>query len=162
MSDSEQIALPSGTPGTLPDRSANQSRLDSISATEHPRCLMCGATNPLGMKLRFRVEDDGSVLAMFPCRELLQSYPETLHGGVIAALLDAAMTNALFAIGVVAVTAELDVRFVAPVRLNHGAVIRASVDETSSHPLYRVRSEIEQDQQTVARGFARFLVKVCR
>jgi uncharacterized protein (TIGR00369 family) len=141
------------------EASMRQDRLDTLSATEHPLCLMCSAANPASMKLDFRVQSDGSVLATFPCREMWQSYPRTLHGGVVAALVDAAMTNALFSIGVVAVTAELTVRFLAPVSLNRSAVVRASIDEESSHPLYYVRSEIIQSQKLMARASAKFLAK---
>jgi acyl-coenzyme A thioesterase PaaI-like protein len=133
--------------------------LESVSAAEHRQCVMCGTENSVGLKLRFKVQDDGSVLAVFSCRELLQSYPEMLHGGVVSALLDAAMTHALFAIGVVAVTAELAVRFLAPVRLDHPALVRASIDETTLHPLYHVRAEIEQDRKLMARASAKFVVR---
>ena len=121
---------------------------------------MCGSANPLGLKLRFRVQPDGSVLAMFACHEAFRSYPRRLHGGVISALLDAAMTNALFSIGVVGVTAELTVRFLAAVALNRGAVVRASI-EKDAHPLFLVRAEIEQDRKLMARATAKFLVKSC-
>lgn len=119
---------------------------------------MCGSQNHLGMKLRFRVQPDGSVLAMFPCRESFRSYPETLHGGVISALLDSAMTNVLFSMGVVGVTAELTVRFLASVELNRGAVVRAFV-ERDARPLFYVRAELEQDRKLMARATAKFLTK---
>ncbi len=138
---------------------AGQRTLETVGATQHAQCLMCGATNAFGMKLKFRVQSKGSVLAMFPCREIFQSYPETLHGGVISALLDSAMTNALFSIGVVAVTAELTVRFLAPVLINHGSVVRASVEGSTSGPLYYLRSELEQNRKLMARASAKFLVK---
>jgi len=138
---------------------SSQATLDYIRAGEHPGCLLCGAANPFGLKLRFRVQSDGSVLAMVPCREIFQGYPEMLHGGVISALLDAAMTNALFSMGVVAVTAELSVRFLAPVSLDRGAVARASIREASSLLLYNVGAEIEQDRKVMARASAKFLVK---
>ena len=137
-----------------------QATLESLCATEHSECLMCGPANPLGLKLRFRVQPDGSVLAMFPCQEAFRSYPETLHGGVISALLDAAMTNALFSRGVAAVTAELAVRFLAPVALNRGAVVRALV-ERDAHPLFYVRAELEQDRTLMARATAKFLDRSC-
>jgi len=152
---------PTGQPGASADLPASQARLESVSAAEHSQCVMCGAENPFGMKLKFRVQSDGSVLAVFPCREILQSFRETLHGGVVSALLDAAMTNALFSIGVVAVTAELTVRFVAPVSLNHDAVVRGYIEKTSSHPLYYVRAELEQDEKLMARASAKFLIKGC-
>jgi acyl-coenzyme A thioesterase PaaI-like protein len=142
------------------DLTASQATLESLCAAEHSGCVLCGATNPRGFKLRFRVQRDGSVLAMFPCSEALRSYPETIHGGVVSALLDAAMTNALFSIGVVGVTAELTVRFLAPVAVERGAVVRASI-EMARHPLFYVRAELEQDRKLMARASAKFLVKGC-
>ncbi len=139
---------------------ANQASLDALRDTEHPECLMCGAINPLGLKLKFRVQQDGAVVAMFPCREAFRSYPETLHGGIISALFDAAMTNALFAIGVVGVTVELTVRFLARAELNRGAVVRAFV-EKDTHPLFYLRAELEQDGKLKARATATFMVRGC-
>jgi len=70
------------------------------------------------------------------------------------------MTHVLFSVGVVGVTAELTVRFLAPVMLDRGAVVRASIEE-GSHTLYYVRSELEQDQKLMARASAKFLAKGC-
>ncbi len=141
------------------DLSARQATLAATSASEHPGCLICSAANAYGLKLRFRVQGPGSILAMLPCREVLQGYPKMLHGGVISAVLDAAMTNALFSMGVVAVTAEMTVRFLAPVSLGRGAVVRATVERASNHLLYQVRSELEQDREIMARASAKFLHK---
>ena len=63
------------------------------------------------------------------------------------------------AIGVVAVTAEMDVRYRAPVALERGVVVRGAVEKTTSHPLYYVRGELEQDRKVVARASARFFVR---
>ena len=140
---------------------ASQAMLASVSAAEHPQCLICSQKNPLGLKIRFRVQPDGSVITTFPCRDVFQSYPETLHGGVITTLLDAAMTNALFSIGIVAVTAELTVRFLAPVALNRSAVVRAALLKSTAHGLCYLVSEFEQDSQLKARGSAKFWAKDC-
>ncbi len=138
---------------------ASQAKLEALRAAEHPHCLMCGAENPVGLKLKFRVQDERSVVAMFLCHEVLQSYPQTLHGGIISAVFDAAMVSALFSIGVVGVTADLTVRFLAPVSLNRGAVVRASIDDPEAYPLYALRSELEQDGKLMARASARFMAK---
>lgn len=140
------------------DLTARQAILESLGAAEHSECLMCSAANALGLNLSFKVQPDGSVLAMFWCREAFRGYPGTLHGGVISALLDAAMTNVLFSVGVVGVTAELTVRFLAPVALNRGVVVRATL-EKDYRPLFYVRSELEQDRKLMARASAKFLLK---
>ncbi len=150
---------PRAVPASSVEPVPSQTVLEAVRAVEHPRCFVCNPENPDGLKLRFRVQADGSVVAFFPCRSVYQSYPETLHGGITSALLDAAMTNALFSIGIVAVTAELSVRFVAPVSLDRGAVVVGTIEKTSSHPLYYVRAELQQDRKTLARATAKFLVR---
>lgn len=147
------------SPVDLSEPVPSQERLDALRSAEHPGCFACSPESPSGLKLRFRVHPDGWVVAFFSCREVFQSYPRTLHGGIVAALLDAAMANALFSIGVVAVTAELDVRYRAPVVLERGVVVRGRVEKTTAHPLYYARAEVEQDRNVVARASARFLAR---
>ena len=135
---------------------AAQAAMEAIQAAEHPRCLFCGRENPIGFKLDFRVEKPGEVRAAFPCTAHFQSYFETLHGGVTSALLDAAMTNALFSLGIVAVTGELTVRFLHPIALDAQAEVAACVRQASK-PLYRLEAEVSQSGKVVARGKAKFV-----
>ncbi|MBN1960092.1 MAG: PaaI family thioesterase [Deltaproteobacteria bacterium] len=131
----------------------------SIATFEHPNCIMCSSSSNMGLKLRFKVQPDGSVLAMFPCHDILQSYPKTLHGGMVSALLDAAMTNVLFSIGVVAVTAELTVKFHAPVNPDRFVAVSGTIDEKPVHPLYYVSAQIVQDNKVMAKATAKFIAK---
>lgn len=142
----------------LVDVRASQATLEALGAAEHAECYLCGAANPWGLGARFQVQPDGSVTATLRCRDALRSYAETLHGGVVTALLDAAMTNVLFSIGVVAVTAELKVRFLAPAAPESDLVVRAAI-ERDDHPLFHVRAELEQAREVRARASGRFLVR---
>ena len=125
----------------------------------HAACFLCGASNPAGLKLDFVLEADGSVHADVPCPRTLQSYEDTLHGGVVAALLDAAMTNGLFALGVVAVTARLSVRYVQPVRLDIPARVAASVDR-NRRGLFYCSAELTQNGRVAARASATFVTRL--
>jgi len=138
---------------------ATQARLDEVHAREHPMCLVCGHLNPSGLKLKFKVQPDGSVVAVFDCMPALQSYPDVLHGGVISAILDSAMVNALFAIGIVAVTATLEVRFLAPTATGRFAKVRAWIESANAHPLYVQRAELIQDGKVMVEAKARFIVR---
>jgi uncharacterized protein (TIGR00369 family) len=109
------------------------------------------------MKLRFEVQPDGSVLARVGCGDRLQGYASTLHGGVTAALLDAAMTNALFAAGVVAVTAELTVRYLEPVQLESDLTVCASVEGAALDSLYYLRASLIQAERVVAQASGKFV-----
>ncbi|HEY5283720.1 MAG TPA: PaaI family thioesterase [Polyangia bacterium] len=155
------MLLRESTPPTEKDSQmlATQACLDRIHEREHPNCLVCGENNPNGLKLKFKVQPDGSVAAVFNCLPWLQSYPNVLHGGVISAILDSAMVNALFAIGIVAVTATLEVRFVAPTVTGRFAKVRAWTESSAAHPLYLQRAELIQDGKVMVEAKAKFLVR---
>jgi acyl-coenzyme A thioesterase PaaI-like protein len=51
-------------------------------------CFVCGIDNPIGLKLAFYTQDDGSVMAHFSPRPEHQGYPGYLHGGIATTLLD--------------------------------------------------------------------------
>lgn len=82
----------------------------------HDTCIICGIKNPVGLKLQFEVLPDGSVRSEFMCKFIFEGYKEILHGGVIASLIDSAMTNCLFAHDILAFTAELTIKYKMPVR----------------------------------------------
>jgi uncharacterized protein (TIGR00369 family) len=133
-----------------------QSRLEHTGAREHWGCFFCGREHPTGLRLAFHAEADGSVRARIRCGALFEGYRETVHGGVIAALLDSAMTNCLFARGVSAVTAELRVRYLARARPDRMLEAVARLARTR-RPLYHLEAELVPGGVTVARAHARFL-----
>lgn len=112
----------------------------------------------MGLKVDYRVNPDGSVEGCFTGGPLFQGYDGMLHGGIIASLLDGAMTNCIFARGRVAVTAELNVRYRAPVAAGEEVTIRAWVDQSHSR-LHQLRSELAQDNVVKVIATAKFMEK---
>jgi uncharacterized protein (TIGR00369 family) len=96
-----------------------------FARSHHPGCFACREPVRGGLGLRFRTRLDGSVIARFPCASDYQGYPGRLHGGIEAMLLDAAMTHCLFARGIHAVTARLDVRYRRPVGIEKAVWVTA-------------------------------------
>lgn len=122
----------------------------------HPRCVLCGPLNPWSLGLEFQAGPDGSVQTTFRGHERLQGYEGILHGGVIASLLDAAMTHCLFHHGVHAVTAALDIRFMEAVPLKVPLMVRARL--RSMRPsLFRLEAEILWEDRVLASAEARFM-----
>jgi acyl-coenzyme A thioesterase PaaI-like protein len=117
---------------------------------------VCGAENPDGFRLAFTRREDGSVESRFRGRSAFEGYPRQLHGGVIAMLLDGAMTNCLFLGGRVAVTGELRVRYRHPVRVERDATVRAWI-ERERPPLRLLRAELLQDGRVTATATAKFV-----
>ena len=134
----------------------SQVLLEETRGAQHPHCLLCGAGNAFGPRVDFRFMGEGKVHASFMCLRPHQSYPGILHGGLISAMLDAAMTNCLFSIGVAAMTGELVVRFLSPVRVECEAEITATMDR-SAVPMYHVSAELSQDGKVCARATGKFM-----
>ena len=121
----------------------------SLSRSCHPACIACGRPEHGGLGLRFREASDASVVATFACESRYQGYPNQLHGGIIATLLDAAMMHCLFARGICGVTVNIEVQFRHPVRVDTQADVRAWLCEESPS-YYVLRAEIVQDGTTRA------------
>jgi acyl-coenzyme A thioesterase PaaI-like protein len=130
--------------------------LEATRSSWHNRCVACGRKNGNGLGLQFEVNADGQVQASFACQECFEGFPHALHGGFVAVLLDAAMTNCLFAHGLVGMTGELTVRFRRIVDIGKAARVRAWL-ECSSHRLHLLRANLEQEGEIRATASGKFL-----
>ncbi len=107
---------------------------------DHEYCLLCGSRNPLSQQLNFQIQSDGSVSTVLELHKYMQGYTGILHGGVMAALLDAAMTHCLFHNGIQGLTCELKVRYVRSVPIGDQLLIRAFVVKKTPR-LFLLKSE---------------------
>lgn len=128
-----------------------------MRARLHAQCLLCGAAHPRGLRLRLRAVEDGRVEAPFACGEEYQGYAGRLHGGVIAALLDSAMTQCLFAQGYAAVTGELRVKFVRPLLVGRQAIVSAHMAKAFA-PLFYMEGEVRQEGAVAAWAKGKFML----
>jgi len=110
----------------------------------------------MGLALRYALQPDGSVSANFLGHGALEGYPGLLHGGVIAALLDGAMTNCLFAREIRGLTVELRVRYRAGVASTEKTLLRAWLED-DSHGLFQLRAELKQGGKVKASATGKFM-----
>jgi uncharacterized protein (TIGR00369 family) len=122
----------------------------------HAACVVCGRSNARGLRLRYSHGEEDEVQAELGCDDSLEGYRGRLHGGIIAAALDGAMTHCLFALGRTAVTAELNVRFTHPVATGRPAIVRARLERDLA-PLYLLQAELVQDGVVKAAATAKFM-----
>ncbi len=139
---------------------SDQVLLEHTRAQAHGRCIVCGHVDGHAPRLRFVVAEDGGVRATFQPDQAYEGYNGILHGGVISTLLDAAMTNCLFAHGRCGLTAELCVRFRHPVVSDALLELHAHV-ERASPPLFVLRAELRQSNQVRVTAVGKFLDKGC-
>jgi uncharacterized protein (TIGR00369 family) len=79
------------------------------------RCFGCGKANAIGLHLDFLLADDGSVVCFASIPDTLEGPVGYVHGGIIATLLDEAMSKSVRARGVVAMTRHMEVDYLRPV-----------------------------------------------
>jgi len=79
------------------------------------RCFGCGPANPSGLQLQFLRAEDGSVTCSPVVPATFDGHPGYLHGGIIATLLDEAMSKSVRALGKSAMTRKMDVDYRLPV-----------------------------------------------
>jgi uncharacterized protein (TIGR00369 family) len=131
---------------------------DGLAHGLHDGCMACGRPdrNSTSLGLAFTCHPDGSVSAVHTTGVQHQGYTGILHGGMVSTLLDAAMTHCLFAHGIAAVTAELSVRFVAPVMTGQQVELTARLTETKRRT-YRLEARLTCGARLMARATAKFL-----
>ena len=152
---SKRMGLPERDP-MPPDPRQLSDNLQRLREGLHPACIVCGSQNLRSLQLHCQVLPDGSVQASFECRRILEGYERTLHGGIVCALLDGAMTHCLFAHACVGLTAELRVRFHHPVMAEHPVLVRARITD-SYHRLHYLAAGLQQDGRTMASATAKFM-----
>ncbi len=93
-------------------------------------CYVCGMKNPKGLRASFYELENGEVVGRFHPTDLYQGYPDRLHGCIAAGLIDEAIGRAIrthYDEEAMGQTAELHLRYKAPIPLNQTLTILARV-----------------------------------
>lgn len=130
--------------------------LHAQQRAHHQGCWVCDPRHPLGLAIDFRPDGVDAVAGTFECTARYRSYDGILHGGVVTALLDGAMTACLMARGDAAVTADLRVRFRRSVEIGRPVRVRAWYESTRKG-IHTVSADLRQDGVVCATAIAKFM-----
>jgi uncharacterized protein (TIGR00369 family) len=108
-------------------------------------CFVCGESNPIGLRLRF--ETDGQkVQARFVPRAEHIGFKQTVHGGLVTTVLDEIM---VWACAVrtrrFAFSAELNVRFLRPLRPGETAIATAELVANRRGRILETKAELRSE-----------------
>ena len=98
-------------------------------------CIICGMDNPIGLKAQFYNMEDKSVMTIFKFKEEHQSFPQRVHGGIIATMLDELGLRALWAKSSkedFGVTLSMNVKYRKPVPYNEVLIGKGLVQKETS------------------------------
>lgn len=125
MSAGDEIA--DETEGTTSAERPLDPRLNDLSS--YQGCFACGLRNDQGLKLTFWVEGDEIITEFMPDTHY-QGFPGVLHGGVVATLLDEALSRTASIEGRWMMTGRLEIRYRRPAPL--GPRLRVTARQISS------------------------------
>lgn len=85
-------------------------------------CFACGPQNPIGLQIKFALNDQQHCLGEFTPGANHVGYENTVHGGIIYAALDDVMANVMYLQQRKAHTARCEIRYRQPLAI--GETIR--------------------------------------
>jgi uncharacterized protein (TIGR00369 family) len=94
---------------------ASEENLRPMAHSAQNRCFGCGQASTAGLRLEFLLTADGTVVSLPTVSDAFEGHPGYLHGGIIATLLDEAMSKATRARGLTTMTRHLEVDYLRPV-----------------------------------------------
>ena len=98
--------------------------------TDDQNCFVCGKKNQAGLQLEFKLNGrTGESEAPVTFLVRFQGWHETVHGGLLAAVLDETMIKAAGAAGHKCVTAEITVKYRRPAPTGDGLSARGKILE---------------------------------
>jgi len=89
-------------------------------------CFVCGPKNTEGLRLDWRVEGY-EMSTYYTAENKYQGWSGVLHGGIVATLLDEAMTRLVCAVFWPAATAEMTVRYLKPAPVGGNLYIKGEI-----------------------------------
>ena len=94
--------------------------------TEYKNCFICGIENKVGLKLDFYYKGH-KAYANWIADKNYEGFEETIHGGIIASLIDEAVAKIIIENGFLAVTVELNVKYLKPLKVGTEIVISGEI-----------------------------------
>jgi uncharacterized protein (TIGR00369 family) len=131
--------------------------MENRSDAQNEWCFACGRLNPCGLKLVFEERED-TYITHFTGEAHHQGYDGIMHGGIVSTLLDEIMARYIYAKGVTAVTARLEVRYLKPTPIGIPLLVKGRVIRHKGR-IYETTGSIELPDGTVtAEGTAKVFV----
>jgi uncharacterized protein (TIGR00369 family) len=140
---------------------AENNLTDTITLAPNPenKCFGCGGANDGGMKLTFTQDNVGRrIVGRFVLGPRYQGGGGMGHGGIIATLLDEAMGKVCRFRDARAVTAEMSIQYLKPVRVDEEITVVACETGFEGRNIFQSGEIRNAAGDVLAKGTARFVV----
>lgn len=132
-------------------------KLEPLSHGALNRCFGCGQTNRTGLRLKFFVDEEHTIVCRVRLAKRFEGPPGHAHGGIIATLLDEAMSKANRQFGVLAMTRQMEVEYLKPVPLDVELLLTGRQTGFSEKKYYCEAQLANEKGEMLARAKALFV-----
>lgn len=121
-------------------------------------CFACGLENESGLHTRFFATQEGHMLGIVEPREVFQSYPNRMHGGIAATILDETIGRAInLSSDDWGVTINLQITYRKPVPLDSTLYCRSMIIEDGKRTFIGVGEIVLEDGSVAVQAEGRFM-----
>lgn len=131
--------------------------LSSLTHGGQNNCFGCGQQNRTGLQLRFHTGESGQVVCSVRLAKRFQGPPGHAHGGIIATLLDEAMSKSNRALEVIAMTRHIEIDYLKPVPVGIDLQLTGRHVQADGRKHYCEAELANDDGEVLARGKALFI-----
>ena len=132
-------------------------KLEPLSHGALNRCFGCGQTNRNGLRLKFFVDEEHTIVCRVWLARRFEGPPSHAHGGIIATLLDEAMSKANRQFGVLAMTRQMEVEYLKPVPLGARLMLTGRHTDASERKHYCEAELANEGGEVLARAKGLFI-----
>jgi acyl-coenzyme A thioesterase PaaI-like protein len=138
----------------MPSHQPGQPTVDERAS----HCFACGPDNPQGLHLIFTIDSEKiTTTAHLQLTRLHEGPPGYIHGGIIATLMDEAMSKLNRPLNVLAMTRHMEVDYVRPAPLNQPLVLIGTHLNREGRKLFHKAELYFPDGTILARGKGLFI-----
>jgi uncharacterized protein (TIGR00369 family) len=121
------------------------------------RCFGCGQANSSGLQLEFLLAPDGTAVSLPTIHTIFEGHPGYLHGGIIATLLDEAMSKAVRAKGLTAMTRHVEIDYKRPVPSGVSLRLEGRIVRSEGRKHWTKAKLLDSAGSTLAQGDGLFI-----
>lgn len=139
---------------SLPDPSENLVRLQHDT---QPACFGCGPESSIGLRMEFWQAADGTVVCLQTIPAEYEGPKGWVHGGILATLLDETMSRPVRALGLRAVTRQMEIDYLRPVPSGAPIRLEGRITRSEGRKHFTEARLLNAEGQTLAQSKGLFL-----
>ena len=135
----------------------SQENLTPMAHAAQNRCFGCGQMNPVGLHLEFFLDGEGGVVSFAKVQDTYEGPPGFVHGGILATVLDEAMSKSVRSKGIVAMTRRLETDYLRPVPSGVRLLVEGRVTRSEGRKHWVEAAIRSEDGTALAEGKGLFI-----